>query len=83
LIRRGFADHRCVFALADGLERSDKPIPPAWQGLDEPRVCGRISQGLAKSICGRTEAVIEIDERILGPKSAPEFLACDDFSPLF
>ena len=27
--------------------------------------------------------MIEINECIFGPKRAPEFLTCDDFSPLF
>jgi hypothetical protein len=60
------------------LEPGDEAIPPARHGLDEPRLIGFIAEGGAQPLDRRVEAVLEVDERSVGPETLPQFVARDD-----
>ena len=74
-LRRRFADNRRVFTRTDSLDRSDKPVASPRQRLDETGIGGQISQYFAKFVNASAQAVVKINECVLGPKRAAEFLA--------
>ena len=49
----------------------------AWQGLDIARVVSGVTQYVAQPPDGRVEAVLEIDERIVGPQALAKLVAGD------
>ena len=81
-LRRSLANNRWVFTGADSLDRSDKPVASPRQRFNETGIGGRISQHLAKFVNARAQAVVEINEGVLGPKRAAELLARNEFSSL-
>src|ERR1700684_3798321 len=64
----------------DGQHQS---IATPRQGLDVPRIIGGISQGAPEGLYRRIDAVVEIDDRIIRPQPALDFLAGDDLAPTF
>ena len=53
----------------------DEAVTTSGHCLDEARTLGGITQRLADLVDGFVEPVIEVDERIRGPQSAPELVA--------
>ena len=52
----------------------------AGQGFNKARIICRISQRLANLVDGRVDAVIEVDEGILGPEFLVQLFTGHDFS---
>src|SRR5713226_7492232 len=65
------------------LDRRDKPIPVARQGLDEAGIVRGVAQGLPEPHDGGIQAMIEVDECVIGPKPLSQLLSCNDFASLF
>ena len=55
----------------------DEPIAAPRQRLDESRCRRRIAEGFTKSLDGRVQAVLEIDERVFRPELVTQVVACD------
>src|ERR1700722_3943589 len=69
--RTVWSDHRHV---------RDKAIPTLRKSLDEPRILGRVPEGIPQLPNGNVESLVEITETFVRPDSAPQLLSSDDFS---
>ncbi len=64
-------------------DRSDKPIPVARQGLDEAGIVRGVAQGLPEPHDGGIQAMVEVNECVIGPEPLSQLLSCNDFASLF
>jgi len=62
------------------LDRGDESVSSAGYSLDESRIGGGITQGLAQFVNGGVQAVIEVYERVARPEALLQLLARDHFS---
>ena len=60
----------------------NKPIAAPRNRFDESRSRCRVSQDLAETLDRRVEAVLEIDERVIGPYRPPQLVARDEASSM-
>jgi len=63
--------------------RADEPVPAARQRLDELRVVRGVTKGSTQSFDRGVQAVLEVDERPIGPEPLPQFIAGDDIARAF
>ena len=63
--------------------RYKEPISSLWNCLNVSGVVGVILQRLPELANRDPEATVEIDEGIVGPETASQFLSADDFSRVF
>lgn len=54
-----------------------------WNGFNEARVNRRVTQDFAQCIDSSVQALIEIDKRVIGPQTLPEFLAGNELARFF
>jgi hypothetical protein len=66
-----------------GLDRHEQSITAARNRLDESRRIRGIVQSLTQSAYSRVQAMIEVDERSVGPQPAPELFAADHLAGPF
>src|ERR1700722_2659569 len=64
----------------DGFYFGQKAVAAAWDGFDEARAFGGITQSVANLVDRFIEAVVEVDECVRGPKTLLEFLAGYDIA---
>ena len=57
-----------------------EPIPATRDGLDPARIVGGIRQRRSESIDRRVQALLELNERIVGPQPLAQFVPGDHFS---
>ena len=60
--------------------RQTSPAPTSRQGLDKTWILRRIAQRLAQLADSRVQAVIEIDDGVVGLEALLQFLARDEFA---
>jgi hypothetical protein len=53
----------------------DKPVALLGQGFDESRISRRISKHVPDSIDAVVQAVVEVDEGLIGPQEKPQLFA--------
>ena len=56
----------------------DEPIATPRDGLDERRVVRIVAERSAQAFDGGVQAVLEVDERAVGPETLPQLVARDD-----
>lgn len=61
----------------------DEAIAVTGKRFNEARIVRRVIKGFAQPHDRSVQAVIKIDEGIIGPKSLAKFFARDDFASLF
>jgi len=65
------------------LNRANKPIAAAGDGLNVTRCIGVVAENAAEFFDGGVEGVVEINESVLGPDALTKFLASDQYSRFF
>jgi len=66
--------------LATGFDRSNQTITAAGDCFDIFRTVRRIAQGLPKLFDGRVDAVVELDDGVIRPKSLADLLSVNQVS---
>ena len=74
---RGAGAGRVEAALERALDRRDEPIAAPGHRFDEPRRRRVLAERLAQAFDRGVEAVIELDERVVGPQLLPQLLTRD------
>jgi len=70
----------CGRRLAGKLDRCKKAVAATSQGFDETGVFCRVAQGVAETLDGGVETVVEIDKGVGWPQAGAEVFACDDLA---
>src|SRR2546429_9810194 len=70
----------CGRRLAGKLDRCKKAVAATSQGFDETGVFCRVAQGVAETLDGGVETVVEIDKGVGWPQAGAEGFACDDLA---
>ena len=71
----GRMDRRCVVR---GVHSGDETVADLGNGLDETLRRGGVAERIADALDGAVHAVIEVDERLIGPESLSQLLPSDD-----
>jgi hypothetical protein len=64
------------------LDRRDEPVAAPVQRLDESRTLGAVADHRAQALDGRGEAVLEVDERAVGPQPLTQLLPREELARL-
>ena len=70
----------CGRRLAGKLDRCKKAVAATSQGFDETGVFCRVAQGVAETLDGGVETVVEIDKGVGWPQAGAEVFASDDLA---
>jgi hypothetical protein len=76
-IREG---HRSCRSLLARLYGGDEPIATSRQGLDETGIFGGVAERIAETVHGGIEAVLEVAEGVIRPKSSLQLLSADQLA---
>jgi hypothetical protein len=63
------------FRLGFLFHDADEAVTPAWQRLDVPRIVGGIAQRIAQPLNRCVDAVVELDDGVVGPQHLAQLFA--------